>query len=119
MQQRAVLKTALLSGSWVPGASTIGSQLQDGDCNRSLAKPDNPATSPHAPKTGNGRTEKQLKAEGAGGPLNATHKMPLLPTRPISKLYNLEYKESDTCASITKPLPTIIIIIIIIGRSCS
>ena len=84
--------------------------------------------SPHAPKkTGTCRTEKQLKAEGAGGPLNAPHKMLLLPTRPISKLYNPEYKESDTRASITKPLPTIIIIIIIssiiiniiIGRSCS
>jgi len=32
MQQRAVLTNALLSGSWVPGASTTGSQLHDGDC---------------------------------------------------------------------------------------
>ena len=79
----------------------------------------NLTTQPHAPKTGTCRTEKQLKAEGAGGPLNAPHKMLLLPTRPISKLYNPEYKESDTRASITKPLSTTIIIIIIIGRSCS
>lgn len=36
----------------------------------------------------------------------ALHKMLLLPTTSINKLYNSKHNEFDACASITKPLTT-------------
>ena len=78
-----------------PGASTIGSQLQDRDCTVHwwLPKTDNPAMSPHAPeKTGTCHTDTQWKAEGGDEreqkPLRAPHIMLLLPATLINTCYH-------------------------------
>ena len=76
---------------------------------RWLAKPDNPAMSPHAlEKTGTCHTNTQWKAEGGEGreqkQLNAPHMMLLLPATLINKHYSPKHVEFHTCASILKPL---------------
>ena len=77
---------------------------------RWLAKPDNPAMSPHAPRrTGTRHTDTQWKAEGGEGgreqkPLNAPHTTLLLPTTLINKRYSPKHEVFHTCASILNPL---------------
>ena len=89
-----------------PGASSIGSQLQDGDRTERLAKPDNPAMSPHvSKKTGTRQTDKQCKVEKL---LNAPHKMLLFRTTQINEPYNPKHKESDAWANIKEALTTLI-----------
>ena len=74
-----------------------------------LAKPDNPAMSPHAhEKTGTRHTDTQWKAEGGEGReqnlLNTPHIMLLLPTTMISKRYSPKHMEFHVCVSILKAL---------------
>ena len=74
-----------------------------------LAKPDNPAMSPHAlDKTGTHHTDTQLKAKGGEGrkqkQLNAPHIMLLLPATLINKRYSQEHEEFHACAGILNPL---------------
>ena len=74
-----------------------------------LAKPDNPAMSPHThEKTGTHHTDIQWKAErGEGGnkkPLNAQNIMLLLPATLINKRSSPKHMEFHACASILKPL---------------
>ena len=74
-----------------------------------LAKPDNPAMSPHAlDKTGTRHTDTQWKAKGGEGreqkPLTAPHITRLLPAPLINKPYSPEHEEFHACASIQNPL---------------
>ena len=78
-----------------PGATTFGSQLQDGDHTdgwQNLTR----------------HTETQWKAKGGEGreqiPLNAPHIILLLPVTLINKSYNPEHEEFHSCASILTPL---------------
>ena len=74
-----------------------------------LVKPDNPAMSPPQPPR---RTRAPLpphwqtvESRGAGREKKTT-KCSFFTQPPINKLYNPKHNESDTCASITKPLTT-------------
>ena len=96
-----------------PGPTTIGNQLQDGDRTDGwLAKPDNPAMSPHAlDKTGTSHTDTQWKAKGGEEReqklLNAPHIphiMLLLPDPLINKPYSPEHEKFHACACILVPL---------------
>ena len=76
---------------------------------RWLAKPGNPAMSPHAlDKTGTCHPNTQWKAKGGEGreqkPLNAPHIMLLLPATLINKRYSPDHEEFHPCASIQNPL---------------
>jgi len=75
--------------------------------------------SPHVPeKTGTGHTDKQWKVEGGGREgkqrdrkkttRHSTQNASSCFTNKINKLYNPKHDESYTCASITRPLTTII-----------
>ena len=76
---------------------------------RWLAKPDNPAMSPHAPeKNRNPSHWYTVESRGWGGrepkPLNAPHTMLLLPATLINKRYSPKHQVFHACASILKPL---------------
>ena len=99
-------------GGWVPETSWSYHYRQPAPRWRLhwwLAKPDNPAMSPHAlDKTGTRHTDTQWKAKGGEGreqkPLNAPHIMLLLPAPLINKPYSPEHEEFHACASILTPL---------------
>ena len=92
-----------------PGASTIGSQLQDGDCTDGWQ---NLTTQPWAPtpprKNRHPSHWYTVESRGWGGreqkPLNAPHIMLLLPATLITKRYSPKHEEFHACASILKPL---------------
>ena len=76
-----------------------------------LAKPDNPAMSPHAlEKIGTRHTDTQWKAKGGEGreqkiAKRSTHNAPtVLPAPLVNKPYSPEHEEYQACASILTPL---------------
>ena len=99
-------------GGWVPKTSWSYHYWQPAPRWRPhwwLAKPDNPAMSPHAlDKTGTRHTDTQWKAKGGEGRdqklLNAPHIILLLPAPLITKSYSPEHEEFHACASILIPL---------------
>ena len=81
------------------------------ETDRWLAKPDNPATSPHAPEKKKNRHPSHwytVESRGWGGreqkPLSAPHMTLLLPATLINKHYSPKHKEFTACVSILKPL---------------
>ena len=91
-----------------PGVSTIGSQLQDGDC---IDGWQNLTTQPSSepPRL----REKQAPVTlihsgkqrvGREGTKTAPHTMLLLPATLINKCYSPKHEEFHACASILKPL---------------
>ena len=112
-------------GGWVPETSWSYHYWQPAPRWRPhwwLAKPDNPAMSPHAlDKTGTRHIDTQWKAEGREGreqkPLNAPHIMLLLPAPLINKPYSPKHEEFHACASIliqlTSWLQTLLVVYLV------
>ena len=99
-------------GGWVPKTSWSYHYWQPAPRWRPhwwLAKPDNPAMSPHTlDKTGTRHTDTQWKVKGGEGReqnlLNNPHIQLLLPAPLMNKPYGPEHKEFHACASILIPL---------------
>ena len=94
-----------------PGASTIDSQLQDGD-EPMAAKTWQPGHKPKVPKKrGTRHTDTQGKAEGGEGgnrkPPNESHIKLLLLATMINKRYGPKHVKFHACASVPKPPTTI------------
>ena len=104
-------------GGWVPGTSWSYHFWQPAPTWRLhwwLAKPDNPAMSPHAlDKIGTHHTETQWKAKGGEGreqkPLNAPHIMLLLPAPLTNKPYSAKHEGFHACPSILTPLTLLVV----------